>query len=115
MELWCRLFKRPQQLGKLAFSIRVNYQLKEWVQEDNDRPMINHIDINKVQSTLENRYDNFYELVRQRHQRLKLLYSNYLKTLQLEKNKKVGRNDPCLCGSGKKFKKCCGAGDMLLA
>ena len=22
--------------------------------------------------------------------------------------KKVGRNDPCTCGSGKKFKKCCG-------
>ncbi|MBI5202432.1 MAG: YchJ family protein [Elusimicrobia bacterium] len=22
---------------------------------------------------------------------------------------KVGRNDPCSCGSGKKFKKCCGA------
>ncbi|MDP6142414.1 MAG: SEC-C metal-binding domain-containing protein, partial [Dehalococcoidales bacterium] len=22
--------------------------------------------------------------------------------------KKVGRNDPCSCGSGKKFKKCCG-------
>ncbi|EGR3250064.1 hypothetical protein DLH78_25640, partial [Vibrio parahaemolyticus] len=21
---------------------------------------------------------------------------------------KVGRNDPCICGSGKKFKKCCG-------
>ena len=21
---------------------------------------------------------------------------------------KVGRNDPCSCGSGKKFKKCCG-------
>lgn len=21
---------------------------------------------------------------------------------------KVGRNDPCLCGSGKKYKKCCG-------
>ncbi len=20
---------------------------------------------------------------------------------------KVGRNDPCICGSGKKFKKCC--------
>ena len=24
---------------------------------------------------------------------------------------KVGRNDPCPCGSGKKYKKCCGAGD----
>jgi preprotein translocase subunit SecA len=26
------------------------------------------------------------------------------------KGKKVGRNDPCPCGSGKKYKKCCGAG-----
>jgi uncharacterized protein len=24
---------------------------------------------------------------------------------------KIGRNDPCPCGSGKKFKKCCGASD----
>ena len=23
--------------------------------------------------------------------------------------KKIGRNDPCPCGSGKKYKKCCGA------
>lgn len=22
-------------------------------------------------------------------------------------SKKVGRNEPCLCGSGKKYKKCC--------
>jgi preprotein translocase subunit SecA len=22
---------------------------------------------------------------------------------------KIGRNEPCVCGSGKKFKKCCGA------
>ena len=25
-------------------------------------------------------------------------------------SKKVGRNDPCPCGSGKKYKKCCGQG-----
>ncbi len=25
-------------------------------------------------------------------------------------SEKVGRNDPCTCGSGKKYKKCCGAG-----
>ncbi|MFT6732935.1 MAG: SWIM/SEC-C metal-binding protein [Polaribacter sp.] len=25
------------------------------------------------------------------------------------KTKNIGRNDPCSCGSGKKFKKCCGA------
>jgi SWIM/SEC-C metal-binding protein len=28
------------------------------------------------------------------------------KTIVTEK--KVGRNDPCPCGSGKKYKKCCG-------
>lgn len=26
--------------------------------------------------------------------------------------RKVGRNEPCPCGSGKKFKKCCGAADL---
>ncbi len=26
-------------------------------------------------------------------------------------SKKVGRNDPCPCGSGKKYKKCCGLGE----
>ena len=24
-----------------------------------------------------------------------------------ERTVKIGRNDPCVCGSGKKFKKCC--------
>ncbi len=27
----------------------------------------------------------------------------------VNKEKKIGRNDPCPCGSGKKYKKCCGA------
>jgi preprotein translocase subunit SecA len=26
----------------------------------------------------------------------------------IKSDKKVGRNDPCPCGSGKKYKKCCG-------
>lgn len=29
----------------------------------------------------------------------------------VKNKKKVGRNDPCPCGSGKKYKKCCGAND----
>lgn len=29
-------------------------------------------------------------------------------TLQTKKKDEVGRNDPCPCGSGKKYKKCCG-------
>lgn len=31
-----------------------------------------------------------------------------LKTQTVVKEVKVGRNDPCPCGSGKKYKKCCG-------
>ena len=30
-----------------------------------------------------------------------------VKQKTIKKNKKVGRNDPCPCGSGKKYKKCC--------
>jgi preprotein translocase subunit SecA len=31
------------------------------------------------------------------------------RTVQASPNEKIGRNDPCWCGSGKKFKKCHGA------
>jgi SWIM/SEC-C metal-binding protein len=30
-------------------------------------------------------------------------------------SEKVGRNEPCPCGSGKKYKKCCGGPGALLA
>ena len=30
------------------------------------------------------------------------------KSVTVRKSQKVGRNDPCPCGSGKKYKKCCG-------
>ena len=30
------------------------------------------------------------------------------KTVILKNDQKVGRNDPCPCGSGKKYKACCG-------
>ena len=32
-----------------------------------------------------------------------------IETRRLDEHEKVGRNDPCWCGSGKKFKKCHGA------
>jgi preprotein translocase subunit SecA len=32
-----------------------------------------------------------------------------IETRRLDENEKIGRNDPCWCGSGKKFKKCHGA------
>ena len=39
----------------------------------------------------------------------KELYHEQKKSGTVVKAKKVGRNDPCPCGSGKKYKYCCGA------
>ena len=33
------------------------------------------------------------------------------KKMPIRKDKKPGRNDPCPCGSGLKYKKCCGRGE----
>ena len=42
-------------------------------------------------------------------ERRKELYKEQKKSGTVVKDKKVGRNDPCPCGSGKKYKNCCGA------
>ncbi|MFF2445756.1 SEC-C metal-binding domain-containing protein [Neobacillus sp. NPDC058068] len=39
---------------------------------------------------------------------LSALEQKELQPLQTVKNKRIGRNDPCPCGSMKKYKKCCG-------
>ena len=40
--------------------------------------------------------------------RQKELYMEQKKSGTVVKGAKIGRNDPCPCGSGKKYKKCCG-------
>lgn len=42
-------------------------------------------------------------------EKLHELYLEQKKSGTIVKGPKVGRNDPCPCGSGKKYKKCCGA------
>lgn len=39
----------------------------------------------------------------------KVFYKNQKSSKTYIREKKIGRNDPCPCGSGKKYKKCCGA------
>ena len=41
-------------------------------------------------------------------ERRKEIYWQQKASGTIVKDKKVGRNDPCPCGSGKKYKKCCG-------
>ena len=37
------------------------------------------------------------------------LYTEQKRSTTIRKEALPGRNDPCVCGSGKKYKKCCGA------
>ena len=41
-------------------------------------------------------------------ERRKELYREQKRSKTVVKGEKIGRNDPCPCGSGKKYKKCCG-------
>ena len=48
-------------------------------------------------------WDNIFS-----EEKRKELYKEQKNSGTIRKEKKVGRNDPCPCGSGKKYKKCCG-------
>lgn len=41
-------------------------------------------------------------------EKVKEFYNGLMEKHRIGKAKEIGRNDPCLCGSGKKYKKCCG-------
>jgi uncharacterized protein YecA (UPF0149 family) len=43
------------------------------------------------------------------HVRRSTLEKEHLEAELQSRKPKVGRNDPCPCGSGRKYKKCCGA------
>lgn len=48
-------------------------------------------------------WDNIFS-----EEKRKELYLEQKKSGTIVKGPKIGRNDPCPCGSGKKYKKCCG-------
>lgn len=89
-------------------AVLLKYKEKKWEMEEKRLASLN---IGKVRSVIEAQYPKFYQLLKKRHVRLKTIYShckkrNYTSAQEI-RNPKVGRNDPCPCGSGKKYKKCC--------
>lgn len=48
-------------------------------------------------------WDKIFSKVKQKE-----LYMEQKKSGTIVKGPKIGRNDPCPCGSGKKYKRCCG-------
>ena len=83
-----------------------------WNNEENRTLIVLEFDDNKkildIQTTFYNNNDipveRRDELFFQGEQRAKERFNRYVE----EHGRKIGRNEPCPCGSGKKYKKCCG-------
>ena len=57
---------------------------------------------------LQNMMENLRNSEHPKDKRMLEIFENRKKELISEKkHSKLGRNDPCLCGSGRKYKKCC--------
>jgi len=89
--------------------VNMDYKKKRWEMTE-DSPRIN---VAGVKSAIETQIPDLYSQLGKRHKKLKAIYAhNRAKNYQAANDiqapmPKVGRNDPCPCGSGKKYKKCC--------
>ncbi|MEP7170320.1 MAG: DUF1186 domain-containing protein [Bacteroidota bacterium] len=90
---------RKRELHADIFS-KYDYILRSWHYYKNEEDVAN--DIDGKWGYPEDEYDNFIEDVND------VNYISKPGTTYIKSEPKTGRNDPCLCGSGKKFKKCHG-------
>ena len=66
----------------------------------------------EIASSFVNRESEYIETLKERYEKMKdvarKIKDKHKVTKNVQQAVTVGRNDPCPCGSGKKFKKCCG-------
>jgi len=88
--------------------VEVNYKKGVW-KLTADSPV--KLATDTLRTATEKEIPNLYDILYKRHVRLKAIYAFCKKKHFAAKQPlimpKVSRNDPCPCGSGKKFKKCC--------
>ncbi|MFO7850272.1 MAG: SEC-C metal-binding domain-containing protein [Spirochaetia bacterium] len=96
-------------------TINYDYKKDSWKLEDRfDKESENLI--RQLLEVKRGRLSEIGRMCKKRHRLLRHLYIHYrermvpteLPGMPLLNNQKVGRNDPCPCGSGLKYKKCCG-------
>lgn len=100
----------------VGFLDGINESLKEPnpIEEmDADTQVKIEIDVEKLYyNMVEAKAEWLYEMPEWDHiltlERRKELFREQKKSGTIVKEKKIGRNDPCPCGSGKKYKRCCG-------
>ena len=89
-------------------TVQVDYHAASWEPGDGKFPC----DSGDFQRIMESTNSGLYKTLRARHKKMHAIYAHNRKR-ELSALKTVlgagpaGRNDPCPCGSGKKYKKCC--------
>lgn len=96
--------KDAAQLLDAAMEFIVNL-----TEDDTDEPALNLYDEAGPASTSQERVDAFGEAIWAVYDLYRLWKSMGPRQETIVKGEQPGRNDPCPCGSGKKFKKCHGA------
>jgi len=90
------------------FPIILNYKNKQWKEPEGP---FHAFSTEILRLKVESQIPDFYEKLYNRHKRLKAIYAHckrrHNQSRQRSVGVRVGRNDPCPCGSGKKYKKCC--------
>lgn len=78
-------------------------------EDDTGKPSVNLYDENGPATVSEQRLDQFSAALAAVYDLRQLWQSVGPRIESIRKAPAPGRNDPCSCGSGKKYKKCCGA------
>lgn len=100
----------------VGFLDGINESLKQQIDIENiteDTEIHSEIDYEKLYfNMLDSKADYLYNLKQWDGifsiEKRKQIRKQWRDSKTIVKPKKVGRNDPCPCGSGKKYKKCCG-------
>lgn len=108
----CICLDEQERTGDQVAAYTVQYNNREWTQLDKNSSELGTIGKTlELKRIIEAAYPKWYDQLRTRHSNLKTIYANCLKSKGIRlphvSRKTVGRNEPCPCGSGKKFKKCC--------
>ena len=109
VENWAEEWAAPRDKDAAQWLDAAMEFVVNMTEDDDGEPTLNLYDETGPASTSQDRLDAFGELVWAIYDLRQLWRSMGPRVEAIVKGEQPGRNDPCNCGSGKKFKKCCGA------
>ena len=102
-------FTGETSLGEPTAVAFIDYRTREWKDAEGELPLNGAERLKRIVVSC---VPDLYARLAKRHAKLRTIYRHCYKRhaaalAELPVPHAVGRNDPCPCGSGKKYKKCC--------